>query len=139
RDTVSAVAVDPSGNAILAGSTASNDFPLVNPLPGMMGGGFVAKMNASGTQLLYSTYISFCSPSAMALDEVGNMYLTGRAFDGFPTTPDAFQPVHYAGIDAFALKLNASGNAIVYATALGGPSNYDYGTGIAVDSAGCAY
>jgi len=55
-----AIAVDSSGNAYVAGSTGSTDFPTVNPLQvGNVGSSdaFVTKINPSGTGLVYSTYL----------------------------------------------------------------------------------
>ena len=55
------IAVDPAGNAYVTGQTASTHFPTVNPLQPAFGGGpddaFVAKLNASGSALVYSTYL----------------------------------------------------------------------------------
>ena len=77
----------------------------------------------------------------------GNAYVTGyTAYNDFPTTPGAAFPTPPGlGIcgnslcrDAFVSKLNSTGTALVYSTFLGGDS-IDYGTGIAVDSAGNAY
>ncbi len=81
------------------------------------------------------------------MDVAGNAYVTGyTAYSDFPTTPGAaFPNPPGLGIcgsslcrDAFVSKLNSNGTALVYSTFLGGNS-IDYGTGIAVDSAGNAY
>ncbi len=78
-----------------------------------------------------------------AQNAAGNAYVTGNTFgdqtNNFPTTQGSFQPVAPGGgRDAFVTKLNATGNALVYSTFLGGNSS-DQGEGIAVDSAGNAY
>ena len=54
-----AIAVDNNGNAYITGSTASTDFPTVNAVQPNYGGGdaFVTKLNATGTALVYSTYL----------------------------------------------------------------------------------
>ncbi len=88
--------------------------------------------------LVYSTYLGgsgFDQGYAIAVDALGNAYVTGQtAAIDFPTTPGAFQ-TNYGGGDAFVAKLNPSGNALVYSTYLHGAS----GNGIAVDSGGNAY
>lgn len=88
--------------------------------------------------LVYSTYLGgsgFDQGYAIAVDALGNAYVTGQtAAIDFPTTPGAFQ-TNYGGGDAFVSKLNPSGSALVYSTYLNGAS----GNGIAVDSAGNAY
>src|SRR4026208_453972 len=88
--------------------------------------------------LTYSTYLGgsgFDQGYAIAIDSLGNAYVTGAtAAIDFPTTPGAFQPSSRGG-DAFVTKINPSGTALVYATYLNGAS----GNGIAVDSNGNAY
>jgi hypothetical protein len=140
------IAVDASGNAYVTGSTSSPDFPTT---PGALqttyssqGDAFVAKLNATGTALLYSTYLGGSSwdwGSGIAVDRSGNAYVTGSTSSpNFPTTPGALQTTYGGVEDAFVAKLNATGTALVYATYLGG-SDEDSGRGIAVDSSGNVY
>src|SRR6185503_18248465 len=88
--------------------------------------------------LTYSTYLGgsgFDQGYAIAVDSLGNAYVTGQtAAIDFPTTPGAFQ-TNYGGGDAFVTKNNPSGSALVYSTYLNGAS----GNGIAVDADGNAY
>jgi len=88
--------------------------------------------------LVYSSYLGgsgFDQGYAIAADNLGNAYVTGRtAAIDFPTTPGAFQ-TNYGGGDAFVAKLNPAGTALVYSTYLNGAS----GNGIAVDPDGSAY
>ncbi len=88
--------------------------------------------------LVYSTYLGgsgFDQGYAIAVDSLGNSYVTGQtAAIDFPTTTGAFQ-TEYGGGDAFVAKLNPAGNELVYSTYIAGAS----GNGIAVDSAGNAY
>jgi hypothetical protein len=145
------IAVDSSGNAYITGSTSSTNFPTENPFQPVYGGdsdAFVAKLNPSGTALVYSTYLGGSNmeqANGIAVDSSGNAYVTGiTQSTDFPVTPGAFQTVCNGGSgcstyqDAFLTKLNPSGTALVYSTYLGG-SNYDGGYGIAVDSSGNAY
>jgi uncharacterized repeat protein (TIGR01451 family) len=139
------IAVDRSGNAYVTGQTFSTNFPTVNALQPSFGGApsdaFAAKINASGSALVYSTYLgggNFDSGQGIAVDRSGNAYVTGYTTStNFPTA-HALQPSSGGGSDAFAAKINASGSALVYSTYLGGSSN-DIADGIAVDSAGNAY
>ncbi len=106
-----------------------------------MGDVFVAKLNASGSALVYSTYLGGSSGeygSDIALDVSGNAYVTGRTYSTDFPTAHALQPTNHCGTDAFVVKLNASGTALVYSTYLGGSSD-DGGNGIAVDVYGNAY
>ena len=146
-----AVAADSQGNAYVTGHTASRDFPVANAIQSTLGGdehysdAFVTKLNADGSGFVYSTYLGGNWPddgSGIAADSQGNAYVTGST--GSPDFPvaNAFQGTngsyprsHY---DAFVTKLNAAGSAFIYSSYLGG-RNLDYGSGIAVDSAGNAY
>jgi hypothetical protein len=102
----------------------------------------VAKLNAAGSSLLYSTYLGGSntdSGSRIAVDVHGNAYVTGTTAGDFPVTPNAPQSTFGGGgSDAFVAKLNAAGNSLRYSTYLGG-SNSDSGSGIAVDVHGNAY
>lgn len=88
--------------------------------------------------LIYSSYLGgsgFDQGYAIAVDSLGNAYVTGKtAATDFPTTAGAFQ-TNYGGGDAFVTKLNSAGTAVIYSTYLNGAA----GNGIAVDSAGNAY
>jgi hypothetical protein len=138
------IAVDSAGNAYITGQTQSRNFPTANALQPDYGGNgdaFVAKINPSGSALVYSTYLggsSYDLGAAIATDAAGNAYVTGTAKStNFPTM-NALQPVRGGGTDAFVAKLSPTGSTLIYSTYLGG-SNDELGGGIAVDSAGNAY
>src|SRR5205807_41955 len=146
------IAVDGSGNAYVTGYTVSTDFPTTAGAFQTTARGnndaFVAKINPSGSALVYSTYLGGNANDngyGIAVDGSGNAYVTGSTTSpDFPTTAGAFQP-DYGGApnggapqDAFVTKINPSGTALVYSTYLGG-NGADYGTGIAVDAQGSAY
>lgn len=137
NDTAYAVAVDGAGNAYVSGHTDSTNFPLKNPFETRQAGAFVAKLNPTGTALVYSTYFGGLG-EAIAVDAGGNVYLTGIAGSLFTATPGAFQASPQGGFDSFVSKINPQGNGVVYSTYLGGEFD-DFGTGIAIDGAGNAY
>jgi len=142
-DSGQGIAVDSAGNAFVVGETDSGSFPTT---PGVFrnaraGGNdsFATKLNAAGTDLIYSTYLSGTLAAAVAIDAGGNAYVTGRGIPGLPTTPGAFQATFGGGFsDAFVMKLNPTATALGYLTYVGGNKD-DRGTGIAVDLAGNAY
>src|SRR5437762_3113677 len=72
---------------------------------------FVTKIDASGSALLYSTYLGGNDDGgrAIAVDSVGNAYVTGfTESSNFPTI-NAAQPT-FGGIgDAFIAKFNPTG------------------------------
>jgi len=143
-DAALAIAVDATGAVYLAGYTSSSDFPRTNPLQNLNGGGndaFVAKLNAAGNALVYCTYLGGTGDDrayGIAVDAAGSAYVTGStASRNFPVAK-ALQ-AKLAGVrNAFVVKLNASGNALVFGTYLGG-SGSDTGYGIAVDASGNSY
>ena len=143
-DVGSGIAVDAAGAAYVTGSTWSPDFPTT---PGAFdtsyNGGysdvFVTKLNADGSDLVYSTFLGGSEGRGIAVDAAGAAYVTGwTGSTTFPTTPGAFDPSYNGGTDDFVTKLNAAGSGLVYSTFLGGLSS-DVGKGIAVDAAGAAY
>ncbi|HTB16450.1 MAG TPA: SBBP repeat-containing protein [Bryobacteraceae bacterium] len=138
------IAVDVQGNAYITGNTGSIDFPLKNPIQSTQGGSgdaFLAKLNATGSALIYSTYLggsALETASAVAVDSAGSAYVTGTTFSTDFPTKNPYQAVKGAQQDAFVAKINPAGTAWVYSTYLGG-NNVDEGNAIAVDSAGNAY
>jgi hypothetical protein len=143
-----AIAVNSSGEAYVTGETESTDFPTTpgafqtTSRGGVGGDAFVSKLNATGTALVYSTYLGGSGSEVgygIAVDSSGDAYVTGYTDSSdFPITPGAFQTTSAGGPDVFVAKLNGSGTGLVYSTYLGGSGN-DQGFGIAVDSAGNAY
>ncbi|MEG4091355.1 DUF7948 domain-containing protein, partial [Microcoleus sp. Pol12B4] len=142
-DAANRMSVDSTGAAYFIGST-NNTFPTTpgayNTTPPGQADFLVTKINPEGTALVYSTYIGGSGNEfghAIAVDSQGNAYLTGQVDPGYPTTPGSFQPTINA-YNTGVTKLNATGNALVYSTFLGGSGN-SLGNGIAVDSSGNAY
>jgi hypothetical protein len=137
------IAVDSSGNAYISGTTFGS-FPTT---PGSYrptsGGGtddvFVSKLNASGSALVYSTYLggsSFDIDDGIAVDAYGNVFVTGYTGSAnFPTTSGAYQTTLNGIQNGFVTELNSAGNALVYSTYLGGGAN-GHCQGIAVDAYG---
>ncbi len=141
-----AIKIDMEGNAYITGTTASNDFPTTEGAYDRSFNGnydtFITKLNPSGTELVYSTFIGGAGNDygyAIAIDAAGNAFITGETNDvTFPTTEDAYNRSINGGIDAFVTKLNPSGTELMYSTFLGGV-NIDIGSGIAIDESGNAY
>jgi hypothetical protein len=150
-DQGNAIAVDPSGDAYVTGSTCSSDFPTVTPVQAGLKGtcdGFVAELNAAGSSLVYSTYLGGSGTVeagtglsdvglGIAVDSSGAAYVTGGTWStDFPTAAPIQS--YGGGEDAFLSKFSAGGATLVYSTYLGGTAQ-DQGNGIAVDSSGNAY
>ena len=143
-----AIAVDATGEAWIAGSTWSADFPVANAFQSALGGGqdaFVARLAADGNSLLFCSYLGGSGGSveypeaaqAIALDWQGNAYAAGvTSSTNFPLL-NPLQSSLNGETDAFVTKVSVSG-ALVYSTYLGG-SGVDFANAIAVDSSGAAY
>ncbi|HKO96862.1 MAG TPA: SBBP repeat-containing protein [Pyrinomonadaceae bacterium] len=138
------IAVDASGNAYVAGSTTSTDFPTFFANQSANGGGrdaFVSKLNSFGSGLFYSTYLGGSATdtgSAIALDSAGNAYVVGSTNSTNYPTFIALRPFNAGGFDAFLTKLTAAGSGRVFSTYLGG-SGDDSGFGVAVDASNNVY
>jgi hypothetical protein len=145
-DWAGGITVDSAGNAYLTGTTASLDFPVtpnaVFPAHDACNGScydaFVAKISTTGKGLEYATYLGGSGDdfgNAIAIDASGNAYITGTTNStDFPTTGNALQRSCGGTCfrnDAFVVKLNTSGSALLYSTYLGG-NGEDSGSGIAV-------
>jgi hypothetical protein len=138
------IAVDANGNAYVVGATGSADFPTKNAFqPSYAGGwdGFVTKLNATGSTLVYSTYLGGTEVEnleAIAVDGAGNAYVSGNTQSTDFPTHLPFQPTLQGSADAFVTKLSADGAALAYSTYLGGSFGSETGMSIAVDRAGNA-
>jgi hypothetical protein len=152
---VRSIAVDGNNNVYVTGRTRSPDFPTVDAIqdfcvdsadsPGCHDA-FVAKLDSTGSNLLYSTYLGGASLErgwGISVDTDSNAYVAGEINNAdvmtsdFPTTPGAFQDSALSANDAFFVKLNATGG-LVYSTYLGGMNGPDIAWDIAVDHLGRA-
>src|SRR5262249_39393736 len=137
------IAVDQAGNPYLTGVTSSTDFNTRQPLqPNNRGGGdaFIAKLNVAGSDLVYSTYFGGGGNDAgnsIAVDGAGAAYVTGITGSTNLPVQTPLQPSNRGAEDAFIVKVNAAGSAVVYATYLGG-SGSDAVAAIEVNATGPA-
>ena len=138
------IAVDASGSAYVAGTTSSTNFPTSLPEQSTLIGAqdaFVVKLSAAGSALVYATYLGGSSldfGESIAVDSSGFAYVAGyTASPDFPVV-NGDQPANGGGYDAFIVKLNTTGSALVESDFLGGSGN-DAAYGVAVDSSGSAY
>jgi Beta-propeller repeat len=143
-DRAYALALDAAGNAYVTGRTTGSNFPTTpgafDQTPNGDFDAFVTKFSPSAA-ILYSSLLGgpgFDDGLAMTVDRAGSVFVTGKASDGYPVTPGAFDTTQNGDYDMFVTKLDPSGSALTYSTYVGGDS-WDEGLGIAVDGDGNAY
>ncbi|HET7434288.1 MAG TPA: IPT/TIG domain-containing protein [Thermoanaerobaculia bacterium] len=136
--------VDPAGNVYLVGQASTSAFPttpgayseflpVYNPGSTDEGMGFVTKIAASGSSLLYSTFLGSVAITVNDVvgDADGNAYITGHGY--IPPTPGALAPPPVFESSSFVTKLNPTGTALVFSAAIAGTNR---GTAIDLDAAG---
>ena len=153
-----AIAVDTQGYAYIAGYTWPNGIPTTTGAFQTVGAGiypnaFIAKLDPTGSSLVYSTYVGGTANTeafALAVDSTGNAYVAGQTNStDFPTTSNGADRTcgtdglcnpsgGYGTLDAFFLELDPTGSNLLYSTYLGG-SDVDIARGVALDASGNAY
>ncbi len=159
NDDISAVARDDADNLYLTGYSSSSDYPLLNEYQTYQAGDdvIITKLDSSGS-MIFSTYIGGSETimetnpddrgADIAVDSEGNVYVTGNTkSDDFPTVNALYgiednstfrgDYQEFEG-DVFVLKLNSSGNGIVFSTYIGG-TNGEEGRAIAINADGDIY
>jgi hypothetical protein len=160
-----ALVLDSNKEVYVTGSTASSDFPVVNPYQGSYPGSFdlfLTKISADGSSLLYSTYLGGSGsevPAGIAIDGLGSVVVAGNTTSTSFPTANAYQASASPnqgglyGNYGFVTKFSPDGSSLVYSTYLGGSTNVPYncgGTpcwgspysainGVAIDGSGSAY
>jgi uncharacterized protein (TIGR03437 family) len=153
NDVIADVALDAQGNIYVTGTTSSPGLATEAALAtvNLRGGvgeidGFVAKLDPTGSDLIYLTYVGGSkddSPFGIVVDAQGNALVTGQTTsEDFPNVQamqgELAREFNFGGVDAFVLKLNSEGSGLVYSTFLGGGALELEGK-IDVDAAGNAY
>jgi hypothetical protein len=142
-DQLFGVATDGAGNTYAVGYTTGVLFPTTAPLQVSFHGGgsdaVICKLNAAGTGFTYATYLGGTNADqayAVAADAAGNAVVTGVTYSSDFPLANAFQatPGGSGTADAFVLKLNSAGSALIYSTYLGGGSD-EFPGGVAINNA----
>ena len=151
EDAGSDVAVDDAGRAFLAGHTNSSEtawpaFPVFYGPDLTIGGGFdgfVAAVKDDASDFDFCGYIGGAGDdyaTGVDVDPGGNVYIAGTTASpesSFPVVVGPDLTANGGAYDAFVAKVLAGGATFVYCGYIGG-SDYDAGTGIAVDRRGYA-
>lgn len=141
-----ASAIDESGFVYVTGYTMSAAFPVtsgayqttISTTPDA----FVTKFNASGSGLVFSTFLGGNNSDytiGIEVDNSNNIYVAGYTYSSnFPTTAGAFRTTVVATPDVFATKISAAGNSLIYSTYIGGSST-EIAYGMSIDNNGHMY
>jgi hypothetical protein len=145
------VKVDSAGNAYVTGYTCASDFPVTAGAVQTVFGGdctpaggdaFVTKLNATGSALVYSTFLGGTGDDvgfSIGLDSSNSAYIVGRSSSpNYPTTLGAFQSAQAGNYNTIYSIVNPTGTALLYSTYLGG-SSIDVAFVLAVDKNGNSY
>lgn len=139
------LALDEEGCPIVTGGTQSDDYPTTElAFDRVFDGGYtdayVTRLDPTGSSLVWSTYLGGMlqdTGQALAVAPGGDVIVAGKAGAGFPTTPGAYDPTfHGPQLDAFVTRIDASGQALVWSTFLGGAGGNDRAYGLVLDDAG---
>jgi hypothetical protein len=143
-DFIYGITVDSGGYAYVTGDIRSNDFPITpGAFSATFGAGLLAKLNQTGTGLVWSTRLSiagsgFHDGRAIALDSGGNVILVGGTQATIMPLVGAIQGAFGGISDAFVWKFNPTGTTLLFSTFLGGAGD-DWAYGVAVDSSDNIY
>ncbi len=144
-DSGNAITLDGAGNIYVTGESDSTSFPTTAGAYDRTHNGvwdvFVTKLNATGSGLIYSTFIGGSDTDIghdIAVDSSGSVFVTGATVDAvtnYPTTAGAYDTTHNGSSDVFVTKLNATGSGLIYSTFIGG-SGSENSLSVALDSSG---
>ncbi len=140
------IAVDESGEVYLIGQTGSADIPMLNAYQptissSNIGDAFVMKLNATGNELLYSTYFGgsdWEGGGLIAVDAQEQIVIAGVTESADVPTKNPIQ-AYTRAFDSYVAKFGENGDTLIYSTFIGGFNGDDQTFGLAVDSLGCAY
>ena len=141
------ISVDGTGQTILSGFGPNSDYPVtpdarVGTLSQFTFNGWLTKLNATGTALVYSSFLTSgdLSPSAMTLDGSGNIWVVGRTADfQFPLVHpfmSTIPPAQFSRSTGFIMEFDPTGKQLLFSTYFGGATESSVVQAVAADGAG---
>jgi hypothetical protein len=141
------IAVDGTGQAIVSGFGPNSDYPVtpdarVSTLPQFANNGWLTKLNATGTALVYSSFLTGgdLSPSQMTVDGNGNIWIVGRTRDfQFPLVHpfmSTMPPAQFSSSTGFIMEFDSTGKQLLFSTYFGSATEASAVQAVAADGAG---
>ena len=99
--------------------TSHGQCPAARPWPGGASDAFVARLNATASALVFSTYLGGSGDDgagAIALDGSGNIYLAGRTTSVDFPQQNALPPQFGQAGSNFVVEMTPDGRSLVYST-----------------------
>lgn len=141
-DTAGGMAVDSTGNLYLTGYTDSDDFPLgTSGLPANAYHVFVSKLDASGSNLLFTDFIGGNGDDTgvgLVLDRSNGVFVTGSTTSSNFPVVNGYQQTQPGPYTGFLTHVSQDGSSLLYSTYLGG-SSFDQPMSIAINHSGQVY
>ncbi len=138
-----AIVVDSSGEAVVAGVAGDDKVPVKNPVQATFGGNadvLLARLNSSGTALVYSTFFGGSAneyPYGVVLASDGSPIVAGYTTSTNYPTVNAYKSTMTGG-DAFLFKLSSNGSSVAFSTCFGG-SGFENAVGLGQDGDGSIF
>jgi hypothetical protein len=144
EDVLNAIALDSAGNIYVVGDTVSTDLPMVRPLQSKTGGGidgFIAKLDPSGSAVVFSSYIGGASEdraTSIAMESNGSPIVAGYTLSSNFPVVNSVKPAFQGFTDAYVIKYTPANNARYFSTLIG-DAKAELVYGVAVNTAGDVY
>ncbi|MHA1908635.1 MAG: SBBP repeat-containing protein [Candidatus Thorarchaeota archaeon] len=138
------ISVDSDGIVHIAGTTFSNDFPVVDSYDSTYNGGgdcFIIRLDENSSTVSYSSFLGGESrdvASQLYIDSMSFVYIIGTTYSvDFPTT-NTHSSSNSVPPDCFVSKLTDTGQDLLFSTYIAG-TGFDYGKSIFVSDEGYIY
>jgi gliding motility-associated-like protein len=140
------IQIDNNGDIIIASSTRSSDFPMVNGFDNTLGGyqdAVVFKMNNTLSTLIWSSFLggsNMDAGNAINFDNSNTIFVTGGTCSAdFPVSPGIYQSTFNGGkTDGYIAKIASNGSTLLTATFIG-TNTYDVSHFVQTDKSNNVY
>ncbi len=129
NEAVEGMAVDTNGFVMIAGQTASSNYPVTSGVIGTTYSGTldgcITRLDSSGGSLNFSTFFGGNGVdriNAIHYDFLGQPIFGGFTFSSDLPVANAYDSSANGGMDGFVARMNITGTALLYSSYIGGTS-----------------